>query len=79
MPKDELHDDAPRGRPNAIASQPQLAIQGTVRAIWAARELSNRQAVALGYAYVAMGTDQDSIAEGQKIFESGKRIEWRLR
>jgi enoyl-CoA hydratase/carnithine racemase len=63
----------------AIASQPQLAIQGTVRAIWAARELSNRQAVALGYAFVGLGTDQDSIAEGQRRFESGERIEWRLR
>ena len=64
---------------NAIAAQPQLAVQGTVRAIWAARELSNRQAVALGYAFVGLGTDQESIAEGQALFESGKRIEWRLR
>jgi hypothetical protein len=54
-------------------------VQGTVRAIWAARELSNRQAVALGYAFVGLGTDQESIAEGQQLFESGKRIEWRLR
>src|SRR3984893_16832867 len=63
----------------AIASQPQLAIQGTVRAIWAARELSNRQAVALGYAVVGLGTDQESIAEGQRLFECGRGIEWRLR
>ena len=27
----------------------------------------------------SMGTDQDSIAEGQKLFESGKRIDWKLR
>jgi enoyl-CoA hydratase/carnithine racemase len=71
--------DAATWAADAIASQPQLAIQGTVRAIWAARELSNRQAVALGYAFVGLGTDQDSIAEGQRLFESGKRIEWRLR
>ena len=32
-----------------------------------------------GYAFVAMGTNQDSIAEGQRAFESGNRIEWRLR
>ncbi len=32
-----------------------------------------------GYAYVAMGTNQDSIAEGQKLFASGKRVEWKLR
>jgi enoyl-CoA hydratase/carnithine racemase len=63
----------------AIASQPALAIEGTVRAVWAAREMGARQALKLGYAYVAMGTNPDSIAEGQKTFESGKRIDWRLR
>ncbi len=78
VPKERLLDAAAWAA-GAIASQPQLAIQGTVRAIWAARELSNRQAVALGYAFVGLGTDQSSIAEGQQLFESGKRIEWRLR
>jgi enoyl-CoA hydratase/carnithine racemase len=63
----------------AIASQPALAIEGTVRAIWGAREHGARQALRLGYAYVAMGTNPDSIAEGQRFFESGKRIEWKLR
>jgi enoyl-CoA hydratase/carnithine racemase len=63
----------------AIASQPALAIEGTVRAIWAAREMGGRQALKLGYAYIAMGTNPESIAEGQKVFESGKRIEWKLR
>ena len=50
-----------------------------MRAIWGAREFGSRHAVHLGYAYVSMGTNQDSIAEGQKLFESGKRIEWRAR
>jgi enoyl-CoA hydratase/carnithine racemase len=63
----------------AIASAPPLAIQGTLRAIWAGQEHSWKQALDLAYAYVEMGTDQDSIAEGQRFFESGKRIEWRLR
>ena len=63
----------------AIASQPKLAIEGTVRALWGAREFGSRAAVRLGYAYVGLGTSQDSIAEGQKLFESGKRIEWRGR
>jgi enoyl-CoA hydratase/carnithine racemase len=78
VPKEDLHDAA-EWAATSIASQPQLAIQGTVRAIWAARELSNRQAVALGYAYVGLGSDQESLADGQKLFESGKRVEWRLR
>jgi enoyl-CoA hydratase/carnithine racemase len=62
-----------------IASQPKLAIEGTVRAVWGAREFGSRKAVALGYAYVAMGTNQDSIAEGQQLFASGKRVDWKLR
>jgi enoyl-CoA hydratase/carnithine racemase len=78
VPKEQLHE-ATAWAANAIAAQPQLAIQGTVRAIWAAREFSNRQAVALAYAYVALGTDQESIAEGQEMFASGKRIDWKLR
>jgi enoyl-CoA hydratase/carnithine racemase len=62
-----------------IASQPKRAIEGTVRALWSTREMPQREAVRLGYAYVAMGTDQDSIAEGQQVFASGKRVEWKLR
>jgi enoyl-CoA hydratase/carnithine racemase len=77
-PKEELHERTTWAA-NAIASQPALAVEGTVRAIWAARELGQRQALRLGYAYVGLGTDQDSIAEGQKLFESGTRIDWRLR
>jgi enoyl-CoA hydratase/carnithine racemase len=62
-----------------IASQPARAVEGTVRALWSTREMPQREAVRLGYAYVAMGTDQASIAEGQRIFSSGKRVEWKLR
>jgi enoyl-CoA hydratase/carnithine racemase len=62
-----------------IASQPKRAIEGTVRAIWSTREMPQREAVRLGYAYVAMGTSQDSIAEGQEMFASGKRVKWKLR
>ncbi|MEY2453702.1 MAG: hypothetical protein QOD92_3276 [Acidimicrobiaceae bacterium] len=63
----------------AIASAPPLAIQGTVRAIWAGLEHTRQQAIDLGYAFVAMGTNPESIAEGQEFFASGKRIEWKLR
>jgi enoyl-CoA hydratase/carnithine racemase len=64
---------------NAIASSPPLAIQGTVRAIWAGLEHTRQQAIELGYAFIAMGTNSESIAEGQRFFASGKRIEWKLR
>lgn len=62
-----------------IAKQPALAIQGTLRAIWAAQEMSRSQALAAGYGYIKMGTDQESLREGQKLFASGERPEWRLR
>ena len=71
--------DAAAWAAEAIASQPPLAIQGTLRAIWTGLELSRTQALEQAYGYIAMGTNQDSIAEGQKSFESGARPEWRLR
>ena len=63
----------------AIASAPPLAIQGTLRAIWAARELGRSQALSLGYAFVGMGTNPESIRQGQTAFASGQRVKWKLR
>ena len=62
-----------------IADRPPLAVQATLRATWAAHELSRSQALALGYAYIGLGTSQESIAQGQEAFASGQRVEWRLR
>lgn len=62
-----------------IASQPALAVQGTLRALWAARELSRSQALSLGYAFIGLGTDRASLREGQEAFASGKRPQWKLR
>ena len=78
VPAEQLRERAAWAA-QVIADRPSLAVEGTVRSIWAARELGQRQALRLGYAFVAMGTSQESIAEGQKVFESGKRIDWRLR
>jgi enoyl-CoA hydratase/carnithine racemase len=64
---------------NAIASAPPLAIQGTVRAIWAGRELTRSQALSLGYAFIGLGTNQESIRQGQAAFAAGKRVQWKLR
>jgi len=62
-----------------IAKQPPLAIQGTLRAIWAAQELQRSQALAQGYTFVKVGTSAESLAEGQRAFASGERPKWRLR
>ena len=71
--------DAAQWAAAAIASAPPLAIQGTLRSIWAARELSRSQALALGYAFVGLGTSRESIQQGQAAFAAGKRVQWKLR
>src|SRR3989454_6124697 len=71
--------DAAGWAAGAIASQPALAVQGTVRAIWAGRELSRGHALSLGYAFIGLGTNQESIRQGQAAFATGKRVKWKLR
>ena len=78
VPADQLHDAAAFCA-DAIASAPPLAIEGTVRAIWSGLEHSRSQALGLGYAYIGLGTDAESLRQGQATFSSGRRIEWRLR
>jgi enoyl-CoA hydratase/carnithine racemase len=62
----------------AIASAPRYAIQGTVRAVWMAHDLSRRDARAQVSSFVSLGTQFDNIAEGQETFQA-PRPEWRLR
>lgn len=62
-----------------IASAPPLAIQGTLRSIWAGQEHTWKQALELAYTWVGLGSDHDNLAEGQASFASGARKEWRLR
>ena len=62
-----------------IASQPAAAVQATLRAIWAATELSPSQAIQMAPSILANGMDAATIAEGQQVFESGRRIKPRVR
>jgi enoyl-CoA hydratase/carnithine racemase len=78
VPADALEATA-RWAAQAIADQPALAIGGTVRALWAARELSRTQALGNAYLYTGLGTRREVIAEGQAKFASGGRIEPKLR
>jgi enoyl-CoA hydratase/carnithine racemase len=78
VPGDQLLDAAGWAAA-AIASAPPLAIQGTVRSIWAGLEHTRSQALHLGWALVGLGTDDESLRQGQETFASGKRIEWKLR
>jgi enoyl-CoA hydratase/carnithine racemase len=58
-----------------IASQPALAVQTTVRAIWYAQELGYRQALDVGKTLVMFGSDPEALAEGERTFRSG-RVDW---
>ena len=62
-----------------IASQPSLAVQTTLRAIWAAHELSPAQALSVAPAILANGMSPAALAEGQRVFESKLRITPRVR
>jgi len=57
-----------------IASSPAVSVQGTVRSIWLARELSRSQALSMAKVYIGLGSDDDAIAQGQARFESGVRV-----
>jgi enoyl-CoA hydratase/carnithine racemase len=78
VPSDELRQRTDWAA-HAIAEQPELGVQGTVRALWAGLELSRRQALDQAYLFTNIGTDPDQLAKGQERFTSGKRIDWRLR
>jgi len=70
---------AARAVASAIASQPPLAVQATVRAVWGALDLPHSTAVESAYGYVRLGNTAESIREGQESFRSGERPRWRLR
>jgi len=63
----------------AIASQPAMAVQATLRAIWAARELAPSQAKGMAPALMAEGMRQNLYAEGQQDFENKVRVKPKLR
>ena len=78
VPADELRARAGWAA-GVIAKAHPVAVQGTLRALWAGRELSRAQALGLGWAFVGLGNDPEALAEGQARFASGARVDWRLR
>ena len=63
----------------AIASQPAAAVQGTLRAIWAAYDLPRQQALSLAPAILSASTNPNDMREGQAAFSSGERITPKIR
>jgi enoyl-CoA hydratase/carnithine racemase len=62
-----------------IADSPALAVQGTLRALWAGLELSRTQAIEMATLFIRVGTDAGAFEEGQARFASGVRPQWRSR
>ena len=78
VPLEQLHDAAAWAA-NTIAAAPATAVQGTVRALWAANDLNRRDALDMGKVLIKLGTDPKSLYEGQQSFAGGKREKPHLR
>lgn len=74
VPAAELLETAGRIA-GVLASQPAAAVQGTLRALWAAREMARAQALATAPHLVTLGNQPEALAEGQAAFTSGARID----
>jgi enoyl-CoA hydratase/carnithine racemase len=77
-PAAELHERA-KWVADAIAAQPPVAVQGTLRAIWAANDMGRLNALAMAPSILTTGTDVSVLAAGADSFSSGTRIEPRTR
>ena len=75
---DELMERA-RWVADAIASQPAVGVQASLRSIWAANDLGSKQALSMGPSLLTTGFDMAGMEEGNAAFSSGKRIEPRTR
>jgi enoyl-CoA hydratase/carnithine racemase len=78
VPKADLRERAGWAA-RVIADSPPLAIQGTLRALWTAREVSRAQGIGLANLFTRIGTDAEAFRAGQARFASGQRPRWRLR
>ncbi len=78
VPRDELRERAAWAA-RVIADSPPLAIQGTMRALWTALEVSRHQGIELANLFTRIGSDAETFKAGQARFESGQRPKWRLR
>jgi enoyl-CoA hydratase/carnithine racemase len=76
--RDELLDRA-GWVARAIADAPPLVVQGTMRALWTALELSRTHALTMANLFTRVGSDAAAFKAGQDRFTSGQRVEWRLR
>ncbi|MDP6145997.1 MAG: enoyl-CoA hydratase/isomerase family protein [Acidimicrobiales bacterium] len=62
-----------------IASQPPIAVQASLRAIWAANDLGRLDALSLAPSILTSGMSKSAMKAGQEVFESGERLNYRTR
>lgn len=62
-----------------IAESPPLVVQGTMRALWTALEMSRSQALGVASLFTRIGSDPEAFAQAQARFASGQRPRWNLR
>ena len=63
----------------SIAANPPWAVQGTLRAIWAAQDLGSLGGRSIATALLSTATDKDALRSGTEQFDSGGRVEPRIR
>jgi len=63
----------------AIASQPPIAVQATLRTLWAARELTRAQMIDVGNTFLHLAMTKEALAQGEEVFRSGQRIDPTIR
>ena len=78
VPKENLREQAAWAA-RVIADSPPIAIQGTMRALWTALEVSRHQGIEVANLFTRIGSDAEAFRAGQLRFESGKRPKWKLR
>jgi len=78
VPREELRERASWAA-RVIADSPALVVQGTMRALWTALEVSRKQGIDLAHLFTRIGSDADAFRQGQERFTSGERVKWHLR
>jgi enoyl-CoA hydratase/carnithine racemase len=58
-----------------IAESPPTAVEGTVRTLWLAKELSRSQALDIGRVLIKLGSDADSMFDGERRFRTRETAE----
>jgi enoyl-CoA hydratase/carnithine racemase len=53
-----------------IADSPPTAVEGTVRTLWLAKELSRSQALDIGKVLIKLGSDANSLFAGEQTFRN---------